>query len=61
MLTFEEKKKICVLRDLGKPIKKIALDFGVSSSRISQITLYERDKIAEYFRKKSLWIEDENS
>jgi len=59
MLTYEEKKQICIQRDLGKPIKKIAKEFGVSNSRISQITLYERDKIAEYFRKKSLWNIDE--
>jgi len=61
MLTFEQKKQICIQRDLGKPIKKIAAQFGVSNSRISQITLYERDEISEYFRKKSLWnIDEEN-
>jgi transcriptional regulator len=55
MLTYEQKRDIINLRKAGMPIKEIARKYHVSRGRISQITLYEVEKIEEYLAKKLLW------
>ena len=55
MLTYEQKRDIIALRKAGMPIKEIAAKYHVSRGRISQITLYEVEKVEDYLAKKAVW------
>ena len=54
-LKLDDKINIISLRKLGVPLKEIALKYSVSRSRISQIILYEQEKILQKATERKQW------